>query len=152
MAGRRGRDRACAARRTSARTSRASTGSWRSRRTPSGWSGTEVLSSRITRRLSLRTEGDHVHVNWSTRLYAAACTLAVALIAAPSNAQVVSCDFDVADDLGRHFWGSTAHVTGRQGAGSNRAEFILINGNSPDTDVDKDGYATACVYTDIYIE
>ena len=87
-----------------------------------------------------------------TRLLAPA-TLLLAL-AAPrlSQAQVVvACDFDIADELGRFTYGNTVHLEGRRQASTNTGSFYLINGNTPESDVDKDGYSTTCNYPDLYI-
>ena len=65
--------------------------------------------------------------------------------------QIVACDFDIADELGRFTYGSTTHLVGRSGASSNRGEFFIINGNKPDQDVDRDGYALNCDYPDLFI-
>jgi hypothetical protein len=61
------------------------------------------------------------------------------------------CDFDIADNLGRHMTGSTLRLTGRPGGSSNRGEFYIINGNTPEMDVDHDGYQVGCDYNDLYI-
>ena len=63
------------------------------------------------------------------------------------------CDFDIADDMGAFVWGSTMHLTGRAGAGTNRGHFFLVNADSAVYDVDKDGYnqpGSACNFTSIY--
>ena len=88
------------------------------------------------------------------------CRIAV-LVAAPlmsiaiprlAHAQmVVACDFDIADDLGRFTYGNTIHLEGRRQSSTNSGSFYLINGNIPETDVDHDGYATACNYNDLYV-
>ena len=83
------------------------------------------------------------------RSFAAAFLLA--LLPAAVQAQVVACDFDIADNLGTFVFGNTLHLVGRAGASSNVGSFLLVNGNNADTDVDKDGYATGCDFNDIYI-
>src|SRR5689334_3930398 len=73
-------------------------------------------------------------------------------VVSTARAQVVACDFDVADDLGRLFWGSTAHLAGRAGGSSEVGDFLLINADKPEMDVDHDGFtATGCGYTDIFV-
>ena len=79
----------------------------------------------------------------------ALCSLGTATIA---HAQIVPCDFDVADDQGRLFWGSTAHLAGRAGGSSEVGDFLLINADKPEMDVDHDGYTvTNCGYTDLFV-
>ena len=94
-----------------------------------------------------------MHVNLIRRLRSWLAGTAILIGAAPMvHAQVVSCDFDVADDLGIAFWGSTAHLTGRAGASSIRGQFFLINADKPELDVDHDGYTTSgCGYPDLYV-
>jgi hypothetical protein len=73
-------------------------------------------------------------------------------VVSTARAQVVACDFDVADDLGRLFWGSTAHLAGRAGGSSEVGDFLLINADKPEMDVDHDGFTTTgCGYNDIFI-
>jgi len=101
-----------------------------------------------------RSDGSsNVHVNLS-RLLAVALTGALFSLCAAvtAAAQVVPCDFDVADDLGHQFWGSAAHVAGRAGASSELADFLLINADKAEMDVDHDGFTqTACGYSNIFI-
>lgn len=98
-----------------------------------------------------------MHVNIQKWLTRSSVGLALAVSAMSAQAQQLpagSCDFDVADDLGRHMYGSTVHLTGRQGASTNLGEFFLINADQPQNDVDHDGYnqpGTACDYTSIYV-
>jgi hypothetical protein len=86
------------------------------------------------------------------RLSVAAALSFAALMPAAVKAQVVvSCDFDIADDLGRYMFGNTIHLEAQRGVGTDAGSFYLINGNSPETDVDHDGYATNCNYNDLYV-
>lgn len=98
-----------------------------------------------------------MHVNprkWLTRS-SVGLALAVSAVSAPAQQLPAGiCDFDVADDLGRHMFGSTVHLTGRQGASTNIGEFFLVNADQPQNDVDHDGYnqpGTACDFTSIYL-
>ena len=87
-----------------------------------------------------------------TRLLVPA-TLLLAL-AAPRLAHsqvVVACDFDIADELGRFTYGNTVHLEGRRQASTNTGSFYLINSNTAESDVDKDGYSTSCTFPDLYI-
>ena len=77
---------------------------------------------------------------------------------APVAAQLpVACDFDIADNLGRATYGNTIHLSGTPGRGTSAAQatspgqFYLVNSNSPESDVDKDGYSTACTFRSIYV-
>ena len=98
-----------------------------------------------------------VHVNFTKRV--ARWALGVAIAAAPGLASAQQlpagvCDFDIADDLGRHTYGNTVHLTGRAGASTNNGEFFLINADNAENDVDHDGYnqpGAACNYTSIYV-
>ena len=90
---------------------------------------------------------------------AAALALTAGLAASAEAQIVVSCtptsggDFDIADDLGRHTFGNTIHLTGRQGSSSNVGEFYLINSNSAESDVDLDGYVptAGCDFNNIFV-
>lgn len=64
---------------------------------------------------------------------------------------VVACDFDIADELGRFTYGNTMHLDGRRGASTNTGSFYIINSNTPESDVDRDGYSTSCDFHDLYI-
>jgi hypothetical protein len=86
------------------------------------------------------------------RFFAPAAVLLLAATPRIAISQVVvACDFDIADNIGRFTYGNTIHLDGRRGTSSNTGSFYLINGNSPETDVDHDGYATACDYNNLYI-
>jgi hypothetical protein len=94
-----------------------------------------------------------VHVNLTRRMrtWLAGAVISVGLAPA-AHAQVVPCDFDVADDMGLNFFGSTAHLTGRAGASSIRGQFFIINADKAEMDVDRDGFTTSgCAYTDLYV-
>lgn len=79
---------------------------------------------------------------------AAIGTAFAALAPSTASAQVLlpanSCDFDIADHLGRNMTGSTLRLTGRPDAPTDVGEFYIINGNTPESDVDKDGYDPTC--------
>jgi hypothetical protein len=92
----------------------------------------------------------HVHLTRRLRSWLGGLTLVLGL-APLARAQVVACDFDVSDNEGINFYGSTAHLTGRAGASTIRGQFFIINANSAEMDVDSDGYATACDYPDLYV-
>ncbi len=85
--------------------------------------------------------------------------LAVAAAFLPSavRAQLLpagTCDFDIADDLGRFTFGSTMHLTGRAGASTNRGEFFIVNADNLTNDVDHDGYnqpGTACDFNQLFV-
>lgn len=99
-------------------------------------------------------------ITFSRRLSLAAVALAAAVaIPARLEAQLpVACDFDIADNLGREVVGNTVRLTGTPGRGTQGAEatspgqFLLVNSNSPDSDVDLDGYSnTGCVFRSFYV-
>ena len=90
-------------------------------------------------------------VTSSIRLGAAVLALAAGLASRADAQLVVACDFDIADDLGRHTYGNTIHLSGRVGSSSNVGEFYLINGDSPASDVDLDGYGPTCDYRNIFV-
>lgn len=94
-----------------------------------------------------------MRVNLSRRLRTWLAWTAIAVALAPAaRAQVVACDFDVADDMGIQFWGSTAHLTGRAGASTTQGQFFLINADKPEMDVDRDGFTlTGCGFNDLYV-
>jgi hypothetical protein len=75
---------------------------------------------------------------------ALAAGVAAALPAAARAQEVVGCDFDIADDLGRFMYGSTLHLQGEAGRSSNEGEFYIINATSAENDVDKDGFSLNC--------
>lgn len=80
--------------------------------------------------------------------------VAAALVTLPAvaAAQVVApCDFDVADDLGTFMEGGVMKLVGRPGVASTQGNFYIINGNSPESDVDKDGYGPSCTFTALYV-
>lgn len=93
------------------------------------------------------------------RLPLAAVALATAVVSPTRlSAQLpVACDFDIADNLGRSTYGNTIHLVGTPGRGTSAAQatspgqFYLINSNTPDSDVDLDGYSTSCVFRSIYV-
>ncbi|HKG93425.1 MAG TPA: hypothetical protein VKA84_16070 [Gemmatimonadaceae bacterium] len=91
-----------------------------------------------------------------TRTQRGLLTAALLLTASASTARAqltVACDFDIADNLGRNTSEKTIRLIGRPGRGTNSGSFYIINGNTPESDVDKDGYAPAgCNYSNIYIE
>jgi hypothetical protein len=98
-----------------------------------------------------------VHVNFMNRVTRWALGVAIAATPGLASAQQLAagvCDFDIADDMGRHMFGSTLHLTGRAGASTNNGEFFLINADNAANDVDHDGYnqpGAACNYTSIYV-
>ena len=99
---------------------------------------------------------EEVRVNRVRHVSRPLITAAIVAMAAvtPRIAQaqvVVPCDFDIADELGRLTYGNTMHLEGRRGTASNGGSFYIINANSPEGDVDHDGYATACDYHDLFI-
>ena len=77
----------------------------------------------------------------------AQATVAPGGLISPTNV----CDIDIADDIGRYIQGGVLRIVGRAGASTNRGEFVIINGNSPEQDVDHDGYQIGpqCDYTDL---
>ena len=98
-----------------------------------------------------------MHVYFKGGLRAAAALLAMVVLPRVGLAQQLpagTCDFDIADDLGRFMYGSTLHLSGRAGASTNRGEFFIINADSAEYDVDKDGYnqaGTGCDYNNLYV-
>jgi len=84
--------------------------------------------------------------------FAVAAVFATATAPRVAHSQmVVACDFDIADNLGIFTYGNTIHLQGRRQASTNTGSFYLINGNTVETDVDRDGYATACDFHDLYV-
>lgn len=83
-----------------------------------------------------------------------AATLLLTASASAAHAQLtVACDFDIADNLGRNTSANTIRLVGRPGKGTNLGSFYIVNGNTPESDLDKDGYAPAgCNYNNIYVE
>lgn len=90
-------------------------------------------------------------VSTSIRLGAAVLALAAGVATRADAQLVVACDFDIADDLGRGTYGNTIHLTGRVGSSSDVGEFYLINGDSPASDVDLDGYGPGCDFQNIFV-
>lgn len=91
-------------------------------------------------------------VNWRLALAVTAPLVLSAAVPRVARSQmVVACDFDIADDLGRFTFGNTIHLEGRRQSSTNSGSFYLINGNIPETDVDHDGYATACNFNNLYV-
>lgn len=87
-----------------------------------------------------------------TRLVFVSAMLAALLAPRAAHSQaVVACDFDIADELGQFTYGNTIHLDGRRQASSNIGSFYIINSNTPESDVDRDGYATACDYNNLYV-
>ena len=96
-------------------------------------------------------------MHWNARRgFGTVATLSLVVGVGTAGAQQLlpagTCDFDIADDLGAHVWGSTMHLTGRPGSATNRGHFFLINANAAEYDVDRDGYnqPTGCDFTAIY--
>ena len=78
-----------------------------------------------------------------------------ASVAAPRAAQaqiVVSCDFDIDDNRGIFNVGNTLRLIGRAGAGTTRGTFFLGNGNTPESDTDKDGYGPTCTHRALFVD
>ena len=78
-----------------------------------------------------------------------------AAFAAPRSAQAqitVACDFDIDDNRGIFNVGNTLRLIGRAGAGTTRGTFFLSNGNSPDSDVDRDGYGPTCTFANLFVD
>ena len=102
----------------------------------------------MNRTMSLRNLVGRV----SHRLRTVALVVAVGTIGTRADAQnVVACDFDIADNLGTNTYGNTIHLTGVRGTSSNTGSFYLINGNTPESDVDKDGYSTGCNFRNLFV-
>lgn len=86
------------------------------------------------------------------RLISPALIVAAGLAPHLASAQgVVACDFDIADDMGQLTYGNTVHLEGRRGTASNTGTFFIINGNTPQGDVDHDGYSTSCTFNNLFI-
>lgn len=94
------------------------------------------------------------------RLPLAAVALATAVVVPTRLAaqRTVACDFDIADNIGREVYGNSIRLVGTPGRGTqgpqatSPGQFVLINGNSPDSDVDLDGYSnTGCVFRSFYV-
>src|SRR5687767_910919 len=98
-----------------------------------------------------------VYVKFKTWVAGFALGLAALAVARPAEGQLLPagrCDFDIADDMGRFTFGSTVHLTGRPGTSTNRGEFFLVNANTPEYDLDRDGYnqpGTACDFNNMYV-
>ena len=97
----------------------------------------------------------HVYLNRFGRLRrAVAVAFACAVAPAVAEAQIATtqCDFDIADDIGAFMEGGVMRLVGRAGGTTTLGNFYIINGNSPDSDVDKDGYnTTGCAYTALWV-
>lgn len=80
-------------------------------------------------------------------------TLAATVAPTPAAAQVIAaCDFDVADDIGAFMEGGVMRLVGRPGRTSTLGNFYIINSNTPESDVDKDGYSpSGCTFTGLYV-
>ena len=76
---------------------------------------------------------------------------AMLLTPAALGAQVVACDFDVADNEGLYMVGNVLRLTGRPGASSSTGTFHIINADKPELDVDHDGYAVGCDFNQLII-
>lgn len=75
---------------------------------------------------------------------------ALATSASPARAQVVAGgDFDICDYCGS-LSGSTMHLRGRPGFGTNIGTFVLINAANDAQDVDRDGYTAGIDFTNLY--
>lgn len=88
------------------------------------------------------------------RAVARVATLALALTAGASVAQAqvaAPCDFDIADNLGRFMEGGVLKLVSRPGSSSTIGQFYIINGNTPESDVDHDGYSTTCNFNNIFV-
>ena len=98
-----------------------------------------------------------MHVNckgWARGWTVAALVAAAPLSLAAQQLPAGICDFDVADDIGRFMSGSTLHLVGRAGASSNRGEFVIVNADNVDNDVDHDGYnapGPQCDMTSLFV-
>jgi hypothetical protein len=93
-----------------------------------------------------------VQLKFRQSLIAIAIAGLTAVTGRTAGAQVaVACDFDIADNLGRYTTGNVMHLTGRQGASTQFGEFYIINGNSPEGDVDLDGYGPACTFNNLFV-
>ena len=85
--------------------------------------------------------------SWQGRARGLALAAGLAVIGLPAAAraqEVVGCDFDIADDLGRFMWGSVLHLQGETGRSSNEGEFYIINATAAENDVDRDGFSLNC--------
>ena len=81
------------------------------------------------------------------RALLAVATLLAALPLAPGEASAQALtvgDFDICDYCG-NLVGNTARIRGRAGFGSQRAQFVLVNGATDAQDVDRDGYDARAV-------
>lgn len=86
------------------------------------------------------------------KLRASALVAAALLTGAGTlSAQGTTCDLDIHDNVGDLVWGNTVHLTGRVGAGTNRGRFVISNGNTAETDYDRDGYSGTCGFTSLYV-
>ena len=80
-----------------------------------------------------------------------ACAALLVGASATLQAQGTTCDLDIHDNVGNGTYGNTIHLFGRVGAGTNIGRFVISNGNSPDTDYDRDGYSGTCGFTNIFV-
>lgn len=96
---------------------------------------------------------EYLNASYIARIALGAPLLILLASATPNilHSQIVACDFDIADNLGRFTYGNTIHLEGRRQSSTNSGSFYLINGNTPETDVDHDGYALACDFRDLYV-
>jgi hypothetical protein len=92
----------------------------------------------------------------TTRSCARGAFTALMVVALPATlaAQiVVPCDFDVDPNVGRLMSGGVLHLSGAPGSPSVGGQFLLINGNTAETDVRHDGFASpgTCNFQNIYL-
>ncbi|MFN2400331.1 MAG: hypothetical protein ABR543_17090 [Gemmatimonadaceae bacterium] len=101
----------------------------------------------------LRTLNRHALRRARRALTFAASVLALGFLAipAPAAAQVVpGGDFDICDYCGTVV-GNTIRLVGRQGFGTNRGVFVLMNAATDEEDVDRDGYAPGIDFTTLVV-
>lgn len=92
-------------------------------------------------------------------LHALAAGLGAALLlagAAPralraQGSQVAGGDFDICDNAGGTTRGKTAFLRGRQGFGTERGIFVLVNGASTDQDCARDGYTPGVDFLNLIV-
>ena len=80
---------------------------------------------------------------------------AAAALAAPARAvraqAVAGGDFDVCDNSGGTTRGKTAFLRGRQGFGTERGIFVLVNAASSDQDCARDGYTPGIDFLNLIV-
>lgn len=101
----------------------------------------------------------HVYWNRLGRLGRAVALTLAGVVASAARPAVVeaqlttACDFDIADNLGAFMEGGVMKLVGRPGRTTTLGNFYIVNSNTPEQDVDKDGYSPSgtCTFNGIFV-